>query len=89
MLATGFVLVSVPTVAQAAPPEGTAGEAVLQGPSNGGPSAGAAGEMTTHYQPKAEPDTDRLVVKFKDGVDSQEQAQILNIADTGQTWHPS
>lgn len=88
VLATGFLLVSVPTVAQAAPPEGTAGEAVLQGPSNGGPSAGAAGEMTTHYQPKAEPDTDRLVVKFKDGVDSQEQAQILNIADTGQTWHP-
>lgn len=78
VLATGFLLISAPSIAQAAPPGGTTGEAAAQGQVAGGPSAGAVGEMTTRYQPKAEPDTDRLVVKFKDGVDGQEQAQILN-----------
>lgn len=78
VLAAGFLFATQPTAAQAAPPQGAGGDTAIQGQVSGGPSAGPAGEMTTRYQPKAEPDTDRLVVKFKDGVDGQEQAQILN-----------
>lgn len=82
VLAAGFLFATQPTAAQAAPLQGVGGDTAFQGQVSGGPSAGPAGEMTTRYQPTAEPDTDRLVVKFKDGVDGQEQAQILNeVAD--------
>ncbi|MDY6052425.1 MAG: S8 family serine peptidase, partial [Rothia sp. (in: high G+C Gram-positive bacteria)] len=78
VLATGFLVTALPTAGQAAPPQGAFGDAAYQGQVAGGPDAGTAGEMTTRYQPRVEPDTDRLVVKFKEGVVEQEQAEILD-----------